>query len=663
MIQFKRNVAEASRIKVRKNGDILDGTINKFTKVINSSDYQGTIKELANIKKIYNLNDDLLTFITDSITMYDDIVEKNSTDVSKLESSLSIETFESQLASLIPNYNDNGILNTLSLEYLRQSQTLQPKLFVKGRETTITNIGNTKCLISVPICKDENGKSIDCQTTLTVLAPGATECKEDKFRNNKFLSKYMGGIFSENGNNSELNSIIVMPFQFTGGVSFETNGEALSDKGFELYAKFINDAANETYTNSRGQMITVDADNVQLIGFSQGTIKQLELVNRIISDDPKYDKIKENLGDVHFNGVTVASAGVSSTNNLYNTIKNGKAIEKRLNEFKENIVYVTSEGDKFDLNENNRNGAKYTNVNNQLKDMGLLNEELSKEYIESLPTELQGNMNKNRNYSGRTCLIAVKSGYDGHESTREALPEIMMLRQNKTATNFIAKSYTVSDNNVSNDNQTSVIAKNNNVTTKSQTELLNDLREYNKNNKVSYNNVSNDKQTSDTAKNNNVTIKSQAELLNDLRQYNKNNNFAKGLSNNYQDTSQIQLENIENNSTTINNPYDNVSIDNSNLNTNNQNRSKDIKSTIGKASMVGGIFGSIYAAFKGLGKKKTQEEQVEDNYTDDNSNNVFPDNEELYNNDIEDSNNNHAKNDYKTREIDNYDENDFNSFY
>ena len=79
--------------------------------------------------------------------------------------------------------------------------------------------------------------------------------------------------------------------------------------------------------------------------------------------------------------------------------------------------------------------------------------------------------------------------------------------------------------------------------------------------------------------------------------------------------------------------------------------------------MVGGIFGSIYAAFKGLGKKKTQEEQVEDNYTDDNSNNVFPDNEELYNNDIEDSNNNHAKNDYKTREIDNYDENDFNSFY
>lgn len=400
-----------------------------------------------------NLNNfsSLMIALIDSINVfYNDVFSADREIISSLEEVEEISSDDRTLSFGNEELNeDNSQKNepdeNMEMGILDDSSNLSYQemysLKLTKRTTSVSLIGNTKCLVSTPTFKDYNGEEID----LVVYAPGATESYAEKLT----TSKYMGGLFSNNTLTSELGAVIVVPLAFNvnasghGGILFETNGDNLSDEAFEYYAEFIKNATFSTYTNQEGQIISVNKNNVTLAGFSNGSKKQCELINRLLTKNGEYNNIQESLKDVHFDTVILASSGKYGIESLYQNIKSGNVDQTRLAEFKDSFVYVIAEQDEFDLSVNNQRGALYTKYNKMLSDCNLIDYQLSEDYLKSLNIDEQSR-SKLSAYEGRTTLIAKKDNYTGHETSREAIVDILEVRQRENNNSLLAQNNNIS---------------------------------------------------------------------------------------------------------------------------------------------------------------------------------------------------------------------------
>ena len=241
----------------------------------------------------------------------------------------------------------------------------------------------------------------------------------------------MDGLFGNNSDLTNLSYVIVIPLELNvdskgNGISFETGGKGLTEEEYGYYAEFIKDAAYSSYTNSAGQTLLIDANSVILAGFSQGTRKQLGLIERLISNN----SLNKKIGDVHFDEVILATSGKYGIESLTENLRSNNVNNTRLEEFKDSVIYITAEGDTHDLS--NENGAKYTEYNNTLKKYGLIDNELSEAYMASLSSsELP--RSATRNFTGRTTYVGRINSISGHEAAREAIVGVLeVMQQNAT---------------------------------------------------------------------------------------------------------------------------------------------------------------------------------------------------------------------------------------
>lgn len=446
MIEFNREIALQSKEKLLTEVTSLNNIKTSLTNIINDDGYYGSDEASLNINKIINLNDDLGNFINSSIALYDNFINEGSSEVQKLD-------FETVLKSLFNSYtetNDGSVLTNFFQLVSNDNANIDEKvllsLIVTGRTSEVKIINGTKCLVSVPSFEKYNGEKVN----LIIYAPGATEARSDKLT----AQGYMDGILGNSSDDTSLSAVIVVPLAFnvnengTGGMSFEKDGGNLSDREYNYYAKFVNDAAHNTYTNSDGQQIIVDHTNVTLTGFSAGSRKNAEFIMRAISTNPKYNAFQENLGDVKFETVILASSGKHGIELLCKEIENGTIDQDKFEQFQGSVVYITADNDQHDLS--NNKGKLYTNYNKRLLENGLIDIDLSNEYMKSLnPSELSNSTLKN--YEGRTSLIAQMEGYTGHESTREAIVDVLRLKETKmyTMTASVSESELVETNDES----------------------------------------------------------------------------------------------------------------------------------------------------------------------------------------------------------------------
>lgn len=429
MIEFNREIALQSKEKLLTEVTLLNNIKTTLTNIINDDGYYGSDEASININKIINLNDDLGNFINSSIALYDNFINESSNEVQKLD-------FETVLKSLFNSYtetSDGSVLENF-FQLVNNSddnidETLLLSLIVNGRTSEVKIINGTKCLVSVPSFETYNGEKVG----LIVYAPGATEARSDKLTD----SEYMSGILANSTNDTSLSAVIVVPLAFgvnengQGGMSFEKDAGNLSDKEYNYYAKFVNDAAHNTYTNKEGQAIIADHKSVTLTGFSAGSRKNAEFIMRSISTNSKYDTFQANLGDVEFDNVILASSGKHGIEALCKEIENGTIDQEKFKQFQGSVVYITADNDQHDLS--NDKGKLYTDYNKRLLANGLIDIDLSNEYMKSLnPSEVSNTTLKN--YEGRTSLIAQKEGYTGHESTREAIVDVLRLKEVKPRT-------------------------------------------------------------------------------------------------------------------------------------------------------------------------------------------------------------------------------------
>lgn len=431
MIEFDREIAILCEEKLSYLTKNLDNTKISFNNIINSDDYLGNNDGKTNMKRIIKLNEDLLGFINKSVLLYDDFNEKSRSSVEKLDAN---SEFERELANIIPVYDENDNVNE-PLD-IKSILTAMSSLVVLSRTSKITVIGDTKCIVSVPNFENYNNEKVK----IVIYAPGATEANENVMTD----FNYMQGLFNNGSSTTEVPYVIITPLAFNvdsygnGGTSFETGGRDLDNEQYNEYAKFINCAANTTYTNDNGQNILVNPNKVILAGFSQGTRKQLSVVERVISNSPQYNLFKEKLGNVHFDSVIVATSGKYAIDPLYRTIQSGNVIDERLNEFEGRVIYITAEKDSHDLDMSNENGNTYTRYNQMLKNINLIDEELSSEFSETL-TDNQIPSNTSGVFASRTSYVGEINGHSGHEAAREAIVVALEVKnKNETSISIIA---------------------------------------------------------------------------------------------------------------------------------------------------------------------------------------------------------------------------------